>query len=122
MHNFGTYIRQRREALRADDPRFSVRQVARRIGVEPSYLSKVERQLEAPPSELRIRALAKDLDEDPDFLLAIAGKISDDLREAICHRPRLLSQLIRESKNLPDDAVLSMVRRARSGNRRKETP
>ena len=117
MHNFGPYIRQRREALRTDDPRFSVRQVAMRIGVEPSYLSKVERQLEAPPSEPKIRALAKDLDEDPDFLLAIAGKISDDLREVICHRPQLLSQLIRELKNLPDDAVLRIVHKARSGNR-----
>lgn len=121
MPEFGNYIRDRREALRSNDPRFSVRQVARRIGVEPSYLSKVERQLEAPPSERKIRALAKELGEDPDFLLAIAGKVSDDLREAICHRPQLLSQLIRELKNLPDDAVLRMVREVRSGKRRKET-
>ena len=122
MIDFGTYIRDRREALRAENPRFSVRQVAMRIGVEPSYLSKVERQLEAPPSEPKIRALAKDLDEDPDYLLSIAGKISDDLREAICHRPQLLSELIRELKNLPDDAVLRIVRQARSGKPRKETP
>ncbi len=34
---------------------FSIRQVAVRIGVEPSYLSKVERGEEAPPSEEKIR-------------------------------------------------------------------
>lgn len=122
MIDFGTYIRDRREALRAENPRFSVRQVAMRIGVEPSYLSKVERQLEAPPSEAKIRALARDLGEEPDFILALAGKISTDLREAICHRPRLLSQLIRELKNLPDNVVLRIVREARSERTREETP
>ena len=76
---FGPFIRRRREQLLQDDPRFTVRQVAGRIGVEPSYLSKVERGHEAPPSEARIRALAADLAEDPDVLLALAGKVSADL-------------------------------------------
>ncbi|WP_419625615.1 helix-turn-helix domain-containing protein, partial [Thiolapillus sp.] len=40
---FGKYIREHREALKAEDRRFSVRQVAQRIGVEPAYLSKIER-------------------------------------------------------------------------------
>ncbi len=66
MPNFGTYIRQRRENLKKVDRTFSVRQVAARVGVEPSYLSKVERGREAPPSEPKIRALARELDEDPD--------------------------------------------------------
>ena len=75
---FGRYVRRRREALRRADPRFSVRKVAARIGVEPSFLSKVERGAEPPPSEARVRALAADLDEDPDVLLALAGKVSAD--------------------------------------------
>ncbi len=40
---FGGYIREKREALRQSDRRYSLRQVAGRIGVEPSYLSKIER-------------------------------------------------------------------------------
>ena len=83
MQGFGPFIRRQRETLRADDPRFSVRQLAVRIGVEPSYLSKVERELEPPPSEPKIRALANELGEDPDSLLARAGKVSADLQEAI---------------------------------------
>ena len=63
MPKFGAHIRRRRESLRASDPSYSVRQVARRIGVEPSYLSKVERDLESPPSEARVRALASELGE-----------------------------------------------------------
>ena len=73
MTVFGDYLRERREALRVDDPTFSLRQLAGRIGVEPSYLSKVERGDEPPPSEARIVQLAEELGEDPDVLLAMAG-------------------------------------------------
>ena len=113
---FGSYIRKRREARRAEDPRYSVRQVATRVGVQPSYLSKVERGDEAPPSEARIRALAEELGEDPDVLLAMAGKVSRDLQEVIRRRPALMAQLIRELKRLPDHAVLRLVREVRDGD------
>jgi transcriptional regulator with XRE-family HTH domain len=113
---FGPYVRRRREALRRADPRFSVRQVAARIGVEPSYLSKVERGAEPPPSEARVRALAADLDEDPDVLLALGGKVSADLQAIILSRPALMAQIIRELKRLPAHAVLRIVREVRDGN------
>ncbi|MFQ5478766.1 MAG: helix-turn-helix domain-containing protein [Candidatus Binatia bacterium] len=113
--SFGNYVRRRRESLRQGDPSFSVRQVAARIGVQPSYLSKVERGDEAPPSEGKIIALAVELDEAPDVLLALADKVSSDLKEAICKRPRLFAELIRELKDLPDHAVLSIVREVRDG-------
>jgi len=112
---FGKYIRKQREARRARDPKFSVRQVAARIGVQPSYLSKVERGQEAPPSEEKIRALAQALGEDPDVLLALAGKVSGDLQEAIRRRPLLFAQVIRELKDMPDHAVLRLVREVRDG-------
>ncbi len=107
---FGPHIRRRREALRHDDPSFSVRQMAARIGVEPSYLSKVERGLEPPPSEPKIRLLARQLDEDPDDLLALAGKVSSDLQVVIRKRPRLLSALIRELRNQPDSVIQRFLR------------
>jgi len=113
--SFGAYIRGRRETRRKEDPRFSVRQVAARIGVEPSYLSKVERGEEAPPSEPRIRALAADLGEDADVLLALAGKVSEDLQAIIRRRPALMAEMIRELKRLPDHAVLRIVREVRDG-------
>ena len=115
MARFGAYIRHRREILRSDDAEFSVRKVAARIGVEPSYLSKVERDIESAPSEPRIRALATELDEDPDFLLALAGKVSSDLQEAIRRRPQLLSQLIREVDHLPDARLRRFVRQIQVG-------
>jgi HTH-type transcriptional regulator, competence development regulator len=115
MNAFGDHLRRCREVRKAQDPSFSVRQLAQAIGVEPSYLSKVERGLEAPPSEPRIVALALALGEDPDVMLALAGKVSSDLMEAIRLRPVLFGQLLRELRNLPDHAVLRIVREVRDG-------
>ncbi len=116
MTHFGEYVRTCRERLRAADPRFSVRQVAARIDVEPAYLSKVERGEVAPPSEATTVKLAAELGEDPDMLLALAGKVSSDLQEIIKKRPRLFADLIRALKAAPDKAVLRLVREVRDGN------
>lgn len=113
----GKLLRQRREERQRESGNaFSLRQLAGRIGVEPSYLSKIERGLEPRPSEETTRALALELGEDPDLLLAMTGKVSSDLREIICRRPQLFAQLIRELKNMPDKAVLRLVREVRDGN------
>lgn len=113
----GEYLRSRRiEKQEQEGNAYSLRQVAARVGVEPSYLSKIERGLEPRPSESTTRALAKALGEDPDILLALVGKVSSDLQEIICKRPQLFAQLIRELKNLPDHAMLRLVREVRDGN------
>jgi len=111
----GNYIRERREELRKKDRSYSLRQVATRIGVEPSYLSKLERGERVSLSEKKIIALAKELDEDPDLLLALSGKVSSDLQEIIRKRPKLFAQLIRDLKDMPDHAVLRLVREVRDG-------
>lgn len=116
MSKFGAYVRQRREALRKSSADYSLRQVAGRIDVEPSYLSKVERGDEAPPSEPTIRRLAKELDEDPDVLLALAGKVSADLQTIIRRRPKLFAQLLRQLRKMPDKAVLRICREVRDGD------
>lgn len=115
MPGFGSFIRERREELRAEDARYSLRQVAERVGVEPSYLSKVERQLVPPPSEETIVRLAAELELDADVILALAGKISSDLEAVIRKRPKLFAELIRELERMPDHAVLRVVREVRDG-------
>ena len=105
------------EAVRyLQDKSFSLRQVAQRIGLEPSYLSKLERGQQTYLSDEKITALASELNEDPDVLLALNGKISNDIKEIIRKRPQLFAQLIREMKNVSDDAVLRVVREVRDGN------
>jgi transcriptional regulator with XRE-family HTH domain len=113
---FGQYVRDVRERRRREDRSFSVRQVGQRIGVEPAYLSKIERDQVAPPSEATIRRLASELGEDPDLLLAMAGKVSSDLREIILGRPQLFAELLRQLKNQPDHAILRVVREIRDGD------
>ena len=113
---FGKYIRRHREKLRSGDKRYSVRQVAHRIGVEPAYLSKIEREDVAPPSEIKIRALAEELREDPDILLAMAGKVSSDLQAIVRKRPQLFADLIRQLKSAPDHAILRIARDVRDGD------
>ncbi len=112
---FGEYLREKRERLRQDDRRFSLRKVAGRIGIEPAYLSKIERDVIAPPSEATTVKLARELDEDPDMLLAMAGKVSSDLQEIIRKRPKLFADLIREMKKAPDHAIIKVVREVSDG-------
>jgi transcriptional regulator with XRE-family HTH domain len=107
---FGGHVRKVRESLKEKDRSFSVRQVARRIGVEPAYLSKVEREEVSPPSEGKIRSLALELGEDPDVLLSMAGKVSSDLLEIIRRRPQVFGLLLRSLGETSDRNLKAMVR------------
>ncbi len=112
---FAEYLRRARQVRSEKDPRFSLRQLAGRVGIEPSYLSKIERAEQPPPGEGVIRKLAVELGEDEDLLLALAGKVSADLLAIIRARPQLFAQLLRQLRNLPDHAVLRVVREVRDG-------
>ncbi len=115
MTHFGAVVREERERLRRRDRRFSLRQVALRVGVEPAYLSKIERGRVPPPSEAVTRRLAQELGQNPDVLLALAGKVSGDLLAIIRARPRLFAELLRQLEEAPDHAVLRVVREVRDG-------
>jgi len=116
MNSFGSYVRKKREGLHIEDKSKSLRQVAITIGIEPAFLSKVERDIVSPPSEVKIKALAEVLNEDPDLLLAMAGKVSSDLLAIVKARPQLIGELLRELKEQPDHAVLSVVRNITDGD------
>jgi HTH-type transcriptional regulator, competence development regulator len=115
LATLGEFIREQREKLRRTDRTFSLRQVAQRVGIEPSYLSKVERDIGSPPAEDTLVRIANEIEVDPDVLLAMAGKVSTDLKEVIRRRPELFGRLIRELEDMPDHAVLRLVREVRDG-------
>lgn len=112
---FGEYVRKRREELLRSNPNYTVRKLAAMIDIQPSYVSKVERGEVPPPSEATIVRLAEALQEDPDVLLAMAGKVSAELREVIVKRPKLFADVIRQLKDAPDHALLRVVREVRDG-------
>ena len=111
----GDYLRSVRERARAQDRAFSLRKVAQRVGIEPAYLSKIERGDVPPPSEATTRRIAEELGEEPDLLLAMAGKVSRDLQDIILRRPQLFAELLRQLKDAPDRAILRVVREVRDG-------
>ena len=115
MMQFGEHIRQARQTIQEGDRAFSLRQVAARVGIEPAYLSKIERGVFPPPSEEVIVKLAGVLGEDKDVLLALAGKLSSDLQQIIMQRPRLFAELLRQLREVPDHAILRVVREVKDG-------
>src|ERR1019366_9212264 len=50
-----------------------LRQLATRVGISPSYLSNIERGKFAPPAKDKLRAIARELDLDPDQLMVVPG-------------------------------------------------
>ncbi len=113
---FGTVIRKHRLRRASNDGAFSLRQVARRVGIEPSYLSKIERGQQQPPGEDTIRRLAADLGEDADSLLALAGKVSTDLIDIIRARPAAVAEPLRSVRHTPTKRVAEIARQVRDGN------
>ena len=116
MNQFGDHIRQSRQAIREGDKAYSLRQVAARVGIEPAYLSKIERGVFQPPSEEVIVKLAAILGEDKDVLLAMAGKLSSDLQQIVTQRPKLFADLLRQMSEVPDHAIIRVVREVKDGH------
>lgn len=92
---FGQYIRRRRM-----EKQFTLREFARQVGVSPTYMSQVEQDVADPPTAERVRKMAELLDEDPDELIAMAGRLPEDLPEIIQSRASEMPKLLREASGL----------------------
>jgi nitrogen PTS system EIIA component len=58
------------------DAGLSLRDLARRIGVSSAYLSRVENGVDAPPTQERLAAIARELDVPPALLMDVANRVS----------------------------------------------
>jgi transcriptional regulator with XRE-family HTH domain len=104
---FGAFVRRQREVRE-----IGLREMAKLIGVSPTYLSKVERDEFPPPAEDKVRRISEIIGCDSDELLARAGRVSSDLSEIIKQHPRELATLLRTTKGLTADAVAKLARQA----------
>lgn len=103
---FGATIRKLRETKG-----IGLRRFAKAVELSPTYLSRVERGQLLPPAEDKVLAIARELDQDPDVLLAMAGRVASDLIEAIKSHPRELGPLIRSAgKYVRKSALMSIPR------------
>ena len=104
---FGAFVRKERE-----EREIGLREMAKIIGVSPTYISKVERDEFPPPAEDKVRKIAEIFEIDVDELLALAGKVSTDLSEIIRENPRELAALLRTTKGMTKDDVENLAREA----------
>lgn len=104
---FGEFVRDRRK-----EKEIGLREMAIKISVSPTYLSKVERDEFAPPTEEKVRKIAEILDCDVDELLALAGRVSSDLSDIIKRRPRELAALLRTTKGLTPEDINRLAKAA----------
>jgi transcriptional regulator with XRE-family HTH domain len=105
---FGAFIRRERESRE-----IGLREMAKKVGVSPTYMSKVERDEFAPPAEDKVRAIAGILGYDVDDLLARAGRVSSEITDIIKSRPVELAALLRTANGLSADGIARLAEEAR---------
>jgi len=76
--------------------RLTQRELADRVNVDFSYLSKIENGVIPPPSERVILQLAEALNVDKDELITLAGRIPSDIAQILKNRKAL--QLLRSER------------------------
>lgn len=88
---FGKRLRQLRRARQ-----LGMKELARRVDVDPSFLSRVERGLVSAPRVLVLRVAAL-LGVDAEPLLLQAGHLPEDVRTMLAEHPRQVLEVLRRS-------------------------
>jgi transcriptional regulator with XRE-family HTH domain len=109
---FGAFVRGRRK-----ERDIGLRKMAKDIGVSPTYLSKIERDEFTPPTEEKVRAIAKIIECDPDELLAMAGRVPSDLADIIKRQPAEISALLRSANGLTAEEIARLAETAKKAKR-----
>jgi D-3-phosphoglycerate dehydrogenase len=78
MTSFGGELRQKRQKAG-----ISQRELAARVGLDFSYISKVENDRLPPPAADTIVAISRALNSDPDDLLSLVGKIPTGVQKLV---------------------------------------
>ncbi len=97
--SFGKRLRQLRI-----ERKINQRVLATRVGIDFTYLSKIENERMPAPSEDVIVKLAVVLETDSDELLRLAQKVPQDIQSAINRSPSMPS-LLRAVSNLSDREI-----------------
>lgn len=105
--SFGKRIqRLRREA------KMTQRVLARELGINFTYLSKLENDRGEAPGEETVRNVARLLHTDEEELLARAGKVPPNLRDR-AQEDLAFARFLRRLPNLPDHELKKVYRQLR---------
>ena len=99
---FGERLRQLRRAQHLDQ-----RRLAARVGIDFTYLSKIETGRMLPPSAETIVKLAQALQAEADELLLLANKIPEDLKPVLTQSPQWPA-FLRSIRDLTDDELQAL--------------
>ncbi len=105
---FGEVLREMRTAKG-----ISLRKFAEQVGVSPTYLSQVEQNNIDPPTAERVKKMAEILGENTDELIALAGRVPEDLPKIIQKQPTHIPELLREASGLTADQLRQLVEKAK---------
>lgn len=97
-----------REARRSKG--LTLRSLAERVGIDFTYLSKLENKRDDAPAEETIRRLATELELDVEDLLARAGKVSTAIRD-LAASDREFATFLRRLPDLPAEERRKLYRR-----------
>ena len=101
---FGRTIRKLREGKN-----ISIAQLAKKVGMSPTYLAPIERDVFPPPAEDKVVRIAKALNQDSDEFLALAGRVSTDLGRIIRSNPSPTARLLRGVSGLPSREISKLA-------------
>lgn len=110
MTTIGQRIREIRKSRN-----LTQRELADRVGINFTYLSRVENDRlddEQTPREETLQRIARALDADPDELLLLARRIPDSYRDRILSRPGVFRKLLNLSDADLEDLVGQLERQA----------
>lgn len=110
MNSFGETIRDLRVAQD-----LGLRETASKVGISPTYLSRIERGKERPPRPEVIKALAKVLAADPDVLFRLSSSTDPEVVDFL-HEQHEVMELIRYIKQagLSAEAIAQLLDLAKS--------
>jgi transcriptional regulator with XRE-family HTH domain len=90
---------------------FNQRDLAEKVGIDFTYLSKIENDKMSPPSQETIRKLAEELEADLDELLILANRVPDDVKEVIT-KSREHPAFLREIQDLDEEELKRLKKKA----------
>lgn len=115
--HFGELVRRKRLAKG-----LGLRRFAQLVGVSPTYVSQVEQGNVDPPTAERVERMAQLLDEPADALIALAGRMPQDLPAIIRSQPLELAAFLREARGLTRAQLREFVEQAKRLNAENRRP
>jgi transcriptional regulator with XRE-family HTH domain len=106
-----TFGREIQRLRRDRVPKLTQRAAAEKLGIDFTYLSKLENDRGEPPGEDTVRKMAVLYEADPERLLALAGKVPVELRLR-ASEDRQFAQLLRRLPNLSEDKLRQIYKSA----------